>query len=246
MINFLKRKPIIIGLIALAVVALVVPVAIVSAAPANSSSRPGSNVTVVQGVISSITSTGIVITTTASDGTTSEVSLAIDSNTDFNIHGVDWLSSSLNGKTVIASYKNNQTVTLPVAGQITINMPKPTVPATSITRMGMMVQGTIASITGNTLTITLTGTNSGNLAANQKVFIMAIPVQGATGKKITGEQGTVTSISGNTLTITLSGTGSTTLTIGQMVNIGPGMGMGIKRPQSIPGGMMRGFPQSRF
>jgi len=218
--NILKRKPVIIGLIALAVVALVVPVAFVSAAPSNPASRPGSNFTTVQGVISSMTNTGIVITTTASDGTTSQVSLAINENTNFNIHGIDWLSGSLNGKTVSAIYKNNQTVTPPVASQITINMPKPTAPATSVIKNGA-VQGTIASINSNTMTITLNAAGAETLAANQKVVIVPSPVQATPNKNVAREQGTVASISGNTLTVTLTGTGTNTLTVGQAVNIVP-------------------------
>jgi hypothetical protein len=244
--NILKRKPVIIGLIALAVVALVVPVAFVSAAPSNPTSRPGSNITTVQGVISSITSTEIVIKTTASDGTPSQLSLAIDGNTNFNIHGIDWLSGSLNGKTVSAIYKNNQTVTPPVASQITINMPKPTAPAASALKKGAMVQGTIASINSNTMTITLNATGAGTLAANQKVFIMAVPVQGAVDKKMTREQGTVASINGNTLTITMTDNGTVNLIVGQTVNIGPGLTMGFKQPQNNMGGRFGGFPQSRF
>jgi hypothetical protein len=220
--NILKRKPVIVGLIALVVIAIVAPVAIVSAAPTSSPqlSRPGSNFTSVQGVISSITSTGIVITTTASNGTTSQVSLAINENTNFNIHGIDWLSGSLNGETVSAMYKNNQTVTPPVASQITINMPKPTAPATSVFKNGA-VQGTIASINSNTMTITLNAAGAGTLAANQKVVIVPSPVQATPNKNVAREQGTVASISGNTLTVTLTGTGTNTLTVGQAVNIMP-------------------------
>jgi len=243
--NILKRKPVIIGLIALAVVALVVPVAFVSAAPSNPTSRPGSNITTVQGVISSITSTEIVIKTTASDGTPSQLSLAIDGNTNFNIHGIDWLSGSLNGKTVSAIYKNNQTVTPPVASQITINMPKPTAPAASALKKGEMVQGTIASINSNTMTITLNATGAGTLAANQKVVIVPSPVQSTPNKNIAREQGTVVTISGNTVTVTLTGTGTVTFTVGQTVSIGQGMTPGVARPQNNNNGRFGGFP-SRF
>jgi hypothetical protein len=125
MIKIFKRKPIIIGSIILVVIALAaaftVPALAFGKMSANAAFAPDRNMTMVKGTVSSISSSQIVIDTTE---TPNQVTLALDSNTNFSMHGVDWLTpDALAGKTVTAVYKNNQTATPPVASQIVIDMP---------------------------------------------------------------------------------------------------------------------------
>jgi len=126
MIAKLKRKSVIIGIIAFIVVALAVALAVPAFAAGGTPSSPpgpqGKNFTTVQGTITSIGSGKIVIATT---GTPGSVTLSMDDSTNLSVHGGVWSNlSELNGKPVTAIYKNNQTGT-PVASQIMINMPKP-------------------------------------------------------------------------------------------------------------------------
>jgi hypothetical protein len=125
MINKLKRKPIIIGVIVLVVIALAaaftVPAFAFGKMSANAAFAPDRNITMVKGTVSNINSSQIVIDTAE---TPNQVTLALDSNTNFSMHGVDWLTpNALAGKPVTAIYKNDQTATPPVASQIIIDMP---------------------------------------------------------------------------------------------------------------------------
>ncbi len=128
MIKKLKRKPVIIGIISFIAIALALAFTIPAFAaggspPSAPTFAPDKNFTVVQGTINKIDSGQIEINIPNS---TNPVILGLDSNTNFAMHGVDWFNPAvLAGKPVTAIYKNNQSVTPPVASQIMINMPKP-------------------------------------------------------------------------------------------------------------------------
>jgi hypothetical protein len=149
-----KRKFILIGIISILVIALVAVFAVPAVAagfPWGPKAGVNKNVTVVQGTIASLTSTSITIT--EAGGTS--VTLALDSSTNFNIHGTDWIGSAdLTGKTVTAVYKNGQTGT-PVASQVMINMPEaaPGIANFPAIKNFASVKGTL-TVAGNTLTIT--------------------------------------------------------------------------------------------
>jgi hypothetical protein len=160
----LRRKPIIIGILALTIVALVAVFAIpaIAAGAPPWAARPAinNNVTVVQGTVASIDTapstgtTSIVINKAV--GSPPQVTLVLDKNTNFNIHGIDWLTSGgLVGKSVTAVYKNN--VTPLVASQVTINMPAPppVTGNTTIKNYFGRVQGTL-TVSGETITVTPT------------------------------------------------------------------------------------------
>jgi hypothetical protein len=161
----LRSKPLIAGIIFVVVVALVAVFAVPAIAAGSNPGTPNKNVTVVKGVIASLTKDLMVITTAGS--TPGTVSLAIDSSTNFNIHGNSWLTSFV-GESVTAVYNNNQKAQPPVASQVTINMPAPTPPNGNSAR----VQGTLTVSTNGTISIQpATGAAVGPLSLDKNTSV---------------------------------------------------------------------------
>jgi hypothetical protein len=156
-VHRLQRKFILIGIISVLVIALVAVFAVPAVAagfPWGPKAGVNKNVTVVHGTITGLTSTSITIT--EADGTS--VTLALDSSTNFNIHGTDWIGSAdLSGKPVTAVYKHGQTG-VPVAGQVMIDMPEaaPKIANPPAIKNFASVQGSLSVNPDGTITITIT------------------------------------------------------------------------------------------
>ena len=190
--KLIKRKTILIAILALTIVALVVGLTVpaMAAGPTSRITRGGinPNVTVVQGTIAALGSTSISIKTTGSNSTT--VTLTLNSSTGFNIGGNGWFTpAALLGNNVTAIYSNNQTISPPVASQVNINMPT----ATSFTINNppnnnnfARVQGTITVNSGDTITVTpASGTAVGPLTLNANtVVILDNATLSASGSKV--------------------------------------------------------------
>ena len=170
-----SKKAILIGGISLIILALVVVFAVpaFAAGPLSfhwgSGSRPNENTTTVQGTITGInpangsTLAEIVISTNSASSTPNPVTLALSSDTNFNIHGIGWIGSgSLAGDSVTATYDKNQTVTPPIASAVIINMPTPTAGAGNSVpnRNFATVEGTLTGVSNGGMTINITGTVS--------------------------------------------------------------------------------------
>lgn len=150
----IQRKYILIGIISVLVVALVavftIPALANGSPPWGPRGGGNNNMTVVQGTIADLSSTSITISETGG----SSVPLTLNSSTNFNIQGTDWIgytstSTPLVGDSVTAMYKNGQSGT-PIASQVMINMPKP--PAN---KNFANIQGNL-TVTGGTINITFT------------------------------------------------------------------------------------------
>jgi hypothetical protein len=185
MLSKLRRKPVLIGILSFIIVALVAGFAIPTFAAGSPPFGPrnggNKNVTVVQGTIAIGGLTPTTITINKGGNASTQVTLTLNSSTNFNIHGTGWFSySSLaNGTTpVTAAYNSNQTappLTGPVASQVTINMPVPAPgtgnPPTNVNLARM--QGTIALGTPGTIIITFTEPSTAlTLGANKAVTIL--------------------------------------------------------------------------
>jgi len=188
MIKKLKRKPIIIGSIIFIVIALVaaftVPALAAGKMSVNAIPVPDKNITMVKGTVSSINSSQIVINTT---GTPNQVTLALDSSTNFSLHGIDWLTpDALAGKSVTAVYKNNQTATPPIASQIMIDMPDKAemLPKLQPVQNMANVQGTLSVNNDGSITI---GDISG-IKLNEKTTLSLFGLTSL--KEGTGKNGT--------------------------------------------------------
>ncbi len=230
MIAKLKRKPVLIGIISLIVVALVVGFTIPAMAavspPRTSGAGGNKNTTVVRGTITSLGSTSITITPTSG----SAVTLTLNSSTNFNIHGNNWLTSaSLVGDSVTATY--NQTVTPLVASQVMINMPAATPntrnpPTNSNSARAQGTISTLGTTTGSTISVTLTSNATGTFTSGQTVSVVATPTSGTPrttpGSNFARAQGTISTLGttkGSIMSITLTSNATGTFTSGQTVSI---------------------------
>ena len=256
MISKLTRKPVIIGIICFIVVAvalgLVVPAMAAGSLPWAPRVGGNKNNTVVRGTISALSSTSITITPT----TGSAIILNLNSSTNFNIHGNNWLTSvPLVGDSVAATY--NQTVTPLVASQVTINMPAvtPNTQNRSANRNFTRAEGTISTLgttNGSIISITLTSNVTGTFTSGETVSIVPSMSPGTLrttpGNNFARAEGTISTLAtttGSIMSVTLTSNATGTFTSGETVSIIPSPPSGAPGTKNFHGGF-GGFPQSQF
>lgn len=174
MIAKLKRKAVIIGFLCTIAVILIAVFAVPAIAANAPSQKADVNrgITTVQGTIAGINSSSITIKT--SGNPSSLVTLGLTDKTNFNIHGNAWLNSaSLVGNNVTAVYENNQTVTPPIASQVSINIPAlAPIPAPVTPGIKPQVPGPLLPTVRNIATV------QGALKVNSEGTIMITPARG--------------------------------------------------------------------